>query len=148
MHPFAKNQDFTWLESGLIRSGRASNVIRLCQRREKCIGICDSLGCRIENCRRERLIDGLRQQGHLIAGGVLAIERCQDVDGRDGALRHADRLASEIRRPFSFEDNQVALDASIGLAIFPDDGTDLDALIEKADQAMYAIKRTRKTHRA
>ncbi|MBV8508676.1 MAG: GGDEF domain-containing protein [Xanthobacteraceae bacterium] len=71
-----------------------------------------------------------------------------DIDGRDGALRHADRLASEIRQPFSFENNQVMLDASIGLAIFPDDGTELDALIEKADQAMYAIKRTRKTHRA
>jgi predicted signal transduction protein with EAL and GGDEF domain len=57
-------------------------------------------------------------------------------------------LANEIPQPFSFEEHQVALDASIGLAIFPDDGTELDALIEAADQAMYAIKRTRKTRRA
>jgi diguanylate cyclase (GGDEF)-like protein len=70
-----------------------------------------------------------------------------DVSGRDGARQHADRLGDEIRRPFAFEDNQLALDASIGLAIFPDDGTETDALVEKADQAMYAIKRTRKTRR-
>jgi predicted signal transduction protein with EAL and GGDEF domain len=63
-------------------------------------------------------------------------------------MRHADRLVDEIRKPFAFENKQLALDASIGLAIFPDDGTELDPLIEKADQAMYAIKRTRKTHRA
>jgi len=71
-----------------------------------------------------------------------------DVGGRESAMRHADRLIGEIRKPFSFEDNQLALDASIGVAIFPDDGTELDPLIEKADQAMYAVKRTNKTHRA
>jgi diguanylate cyclase (GGDEF)-like protein len=71
-----------------------------------------------------------------------------DIGGRESAMRHADRLVDEIRKPFAFENKQLALDASIGLAIFPDDGTELDPLIEKADQAMYAIKRTRKTHRA
>ena len=70
-----------------------------------------------------------------------------DVNGRDNVTRHADRLANEIRKPFSFEGKELALDASIGLALFPDDGIELDTLIEKADQAMYAIKRTRKTHR-
>jgi GGDEF domain-containing protein len=46
------------------------------------------------------------------------------------------------------EGKRLALDASVGVAIFPDDGNELDPLIEKADQAMYAVKRTHKTHRA
>jgi diguanylate cyclase (GGDEF)-like protein len=95
-------------------------------------------------------ISKISRQSDTVArlGGDEFAVIAPDVNGRDGAVRHADRLADEIRRPFSFEDTQLALDASIGLAIFPDDGTETDALIEKADQSMYAIKRTRKTHRA
>ena len=71
-----------------------------------------------------------------------------DIDGRDSAVRHIDRLVDQIRRPFAFEDNQLGLDASIGMATYPDDGTEMEVLIEKADQAMYAVKRMRKAHRA
>jgi GGDEF domain-containing protein len=37
----------------------------------------------------------------------------------------------------------VRLGVSVGAAMLPDDGTDMNALIEHADQAMYAVKRTR-----
>ena len=95
-------------------------------------------------------ISKISRQADTVArlGGDEFAVIAADVRDRDSAARHADRLADEIRRPFAFEDNELALEASIGLAIFPDDGTETDALIEKADQAMYAIKRTRKTGRA
>ncbi|MCW8093148.1 sensor domain-containing diguanylate cyclase [Alteromonas sp. ASW11-130] len=43
-----------------------------------------------------------------------------------------------------FEGNVLPLDASIGSAIFPDDGLSSAILIEKADQRMYERKRTKK----
>jgi diguanylate cyclase (GGDEF)-like protein len=70
-----------------------------------------------------------------------------EIPERHIAADHARRIGEQIRLPFAFEDNDLALDASIGIAVFPDDGDDLDALIEKADQAMYHTKRARKDGR-
>ena len=66
------------------------------------------------------------------------------VDGRDGALRHGRRLGDSVSAPFCFEDKELKLGASVGLAFFPDDGVEISDLIEKADQAMYQDKRARK----
>ncbi len=94
-----------------------------------------------------RRISRVSRQSDTVArlGGDEFAVILTDVGGRDNALRHADRLAEEIRQPFTFEDKDLTLDASIGLAVFPEDGADMDSLIEKADQAMYAVKRTRKS---
>jgi diguanylate cyclase (GGDEF)-like protein len=70
-----------------------------------------------------------------------------DVADRDAAARHADLIVEEIRQPFYFEDKAIALKASAGLVIFPDDGVDIEALIEKADSAMYQVKRNARTTR-
>lgn len=66
-----------------------------------------------------------------------------DVKDRNGAMAVASRLSEEIRLPFQFEDHQLSLDASIGIGVCPEDGTEIEALIEAADQSMYAVKRTR-----
>ena len=70
-----------------------------------------------------------------------------EVHDRDGAASLAQRISHEIRQPFQFEDRAVPLDASIGMAVFPDDGAEIETLIESADKSMYAVKRTRKNHR-
>ena len=54
-----------------------------------------------------------------------------------------DRLAQETDQPFRFEGHTFDLTASIGHARFPDDATDVDALLEAADRSMYQMKRTR-----
>jgi len=70
-----------------------------------------------------------------------------DVRDRESAEETAERIATEIRQPFRFEDVPLALDASIGLAMFPEDASGVEDLIEKADKAMYNVKRGRKGHR-
>ncbi|MBK1812216.1 GGDEF domain-containing protein [Clostridium sp. YIM B02505] len=50
----------------------------------------------------------------------------------------------EITKPFEFEGQEINLRASIGYALFKEDGIELDVLIEKADKAMYEVKRERK----
>jgi diguanylate cyclase (GGDEF)-like protein len=67
-----------------------------------------------------------------------------DVTDRTSAERHTERIVEEIRQPFQFEDREIGLNASAGLALFPDDGADIEALMEQADVAMYKIKRASK----
>lgn len=66
------------------------------------------------------------------------------LPGREAAERQMQRIVDQISQPFEFENRALCLGASIGAAISPDDGLEIDALIEKADQAMYAMKKGRK----
>jgi EAL domain-containing protein (putative c-di-GMP-specific phosphodiesterase class I) len=52
----------------------------------------------------------------------------------------AERLAVALRPPVELDGFLLEADASIGIARYPDDGTDLDTLLRRADVAMYAAK--------
>lgn len=51
------------------------------------------------------------------------------------------RLTQNIEQPFQFEGRQLSICASYGGAVYPEDSQDINELIDKADQAMYAHKR-------
>jgi len=55
-----------------------------------------------------------------------------------------ERIAQDILRklaePFKLGGEETYITASIGITIFPDDGTELEELLKNADQAMYAAK--------
>ncbi len=89
-------------------------------------------------CRISRQADTIARVGGDEFGVILA-----DIKTRDGAWAAAERVAQEIRQPFQFEKHQIALGASIGVGVFPEDGSEIEALIDAADQSMYVIKRTR-----
>ena len=58
------------------------------------------------------------------------------------------RLHEAIRQPYQCLTHQLSTDASIGIALAPQDGTDLDQLIKNADLAMYGAKAEgRRTYR-
>jgi diguanylate cyclase (GGDEF)-like protein len=67
---------------------------------------------------------------------------------RTDAEAQRDRLAARVRAPFAFEGHDVDLSVSVGVAVFPEDGTEMTALLEHADQAMYDDKRARKRERS
>ena len=50
------------------------------------------------------------------------------------------RIYEAIRRPYQCLGHHLSTDASIGIALAPQDGTELDQLIKNADLAMYAAK--------
>lgn len=55
-----------------------------------------------------------------------------------------DRLLQDmlqaVSRPYQLMGEQAFVSASIGITLFPDDGTDVEALFKNADQALYAAK--------
>jgi diguanylate cyclase (GGDEF)-like protein len=67
------------------------------------------------------------------------------VADRQGAHLASRRIAERIEKPFTYENRPLGLGASIGVAVYPDDGDQPDMLLEVADQAMYAAKRQRKS---
>jgi len=90
----------------------------------------------------QRLQQGLRQ-GDLMArvGGdefVAVLPGCRDAEA---ARAVADSLRTCLNPPFTLPDGLFRLDASVGIACFPADGSDPDALLAHADRAMYAAKR-------
>ena len=58
----------------------------------------------------------------------------------EDAMVLAHRIRELIRRPFNLEGREVVLTASIGIAVYPDDGESADALLKTADTAMYHAK--------
>jgi diguanylate cyclase (GGDEF)-like protein len=58
------------------------------------------------------------------------------------ALVVARRVGDVLRRPFFIEGRELAISASIGAAVFPEDGRDVPTLLQHADTAMYDAKRS------
>jgi diguanylate cyclase (GGDEF)-like protein/PAS domain S-box-containing protein len=56
------------------------------------------------------------------------------------ATAMANRIIKELAVPFDLDGHQAIIGASIGISIAPDDGADADALLKKADMALYRAK--------
>jgi diguanylate cyclase (GGDEF)-like protein/hemerythrin-like metal-binding protein/PAS domain S-box-containing protein len=51
------------------------------------------------------------------------------------------RMLQEVDRPVAVQGHTVHVSASIGIAIYPDDGCEVQELLQQADHAMYQAKR-------
>ena len=52
----------------------------------------------------------------------------------------AEKILSCFEKPFEFHSQQLEATASVGVAIYPNDGADLETLMQQADAAMYKAK--------
>ena len=62
--------------------------------------------------------------------------------GQEQARHTATTILSALEQPFTLDDTTLHVDASIGIAIHPDDGDEPSALLRHADTAMYSAKST------
>lgn len=61
--------------------------------------------------------------------------------GQTGLLeRIAQNMVASVSKPFYFGEHSAYVSASVGIAIYPQDGHNAEMLISRADQAMYAAK--------
>ncbi len=90
-----------------------------------------------------------RLSEHLSGGDMLArlgsdeFADLLDDAGRDEAADAAVRLRAALNEPFTLQSIALHTSVSIGIALFPEHGPDLSALVSKADMAMYKAKTTR-----
>ncbi len=73
-------------------------------------------------------------------GGDEFIVSITNVTRGEDAARVARRLQEALEQPFKLDENEVFVTASIGISLFPQDGTDLESLLKNADAAMYHAK--------
>jgi diguanylate cyclase (GGDEF)-like protein/PAS domain S-box-containing protein len=62
------------------------------------------------------------------------------ISDRDAAADTARKLLAVLAYPFVVDGQEQNFGASIGIAVFPDDGDQVDDLIKCADNAMYRVK--------
>lgn len=89
-----------------------------------------------------RLQSALRQSDMIArVGGDEFVALTSDIASPDGAAALAKKLLDSLGSPFVVRGKRLAIRASVGIAMFPSDGGDVDTLINLADQAMYQVKR-------
>ena len=82
-----------------------------------------------------RDMDTVSRQG----GDEFLVVLTELRDG-DAITRVAEDILSALAVPFFLDGHDVAISCSIGVAVFPEDGSDFDGLQKKADIAMYHAK--------
>jgi diguanylate cyclase (GGDEF)-like protein/PAS domain S-box-containing protein len=91
------------------------------------------LGARLE--RVLRATDTVARLGGDEFGLLLT-----DAKVPEDVLTAVERVRAVIEEPVVVQDLPLSVEASIGIALFPDDGGDVDTLLQRADVAMYTAK--------
>ncbi|BAZ95258.1 multisensor diguanylate cyclase/phophodiesterase [Thiohalobacter thiocyanaticus] len=105
----------------------------------------DSLGHRVGD---KLLVEAAgRFQATLEAGETLArwggdefLVLLPELQGLERAEAVAEQILQAMSRPVQIEQRELIVSASIGIAVYPDDGQDPDVLLSDADTAMYRAK--------
>ncbi len=89
-------------------------------------------------CVAGRLVRPLRRSDTVARlGGDEFLVLLPDSGSRRGGERIARTLLAAVRRPCRVRGRELRVSASIGMAVYPDDGRSAAALLKHADQAMY-----------
>jgi diguanylate cyclase (GGDEF)-like protein len=73
-------------------------------------------------------------------GGDEFVVLLDGVTGAEDSARVAAKVLDAVQSPFQLDDHELSIGASVGLSLYPDDGTSPDELVKQADAAMYRDK--------
>ena len=76
-------------------------------------------------------------------GGDEFLYLLMSIDNNEHVQQIAEKIAAAIQKPCQLSVGDVVVKSSIGISIFPKDGSSSTDLIESADKAMYEAKRTK-----
>lgn len=64
----------------------------------------------------------------------------QNMEDPDNATLVAQKIVTNLARPYLIEGEEIFVTASVGITLFPADGLSVDELLKNADTAMYHVK--------
>ena len=151
----ASNDALTGLPNRVVLGQRGNLALALAQRHQEPLALMfidldrfkdinDALGHRIGDGLLVELAQRLRhalRDGDTVSrqGGDEFIVLLPGVNA-DAAAQVAHKLIHVISQRYRVEQFDLAISASIGIAMFPEDGADIDTLAKNADTAMYRAK--------
>lgn len=92
-----------------------------------------AVAMRLRSCMREG--DTLAR-----AGGDEFNLLLPEIHGRENVAAIAEKLIEALKCPITLGGHDICVGLSVGIALYPDDGGNMEALIRHADMAMYHIK--------
>lgn len=168
IHQLAYYDSLTGLANRVLFKDRLSNALSYAERHHQHLAtlfidldrfkiINDTLGHTVGDLLlthvAERLSDSVRQSDsvsrhadhepmHALArlGGDEFTILLTALPQPEDAGRVARRILDSLAHPFSIEGHEIFISASIGISIFPSDGSTVEALLKNADTAMYHAK--------
>lgn len=97
----------------------------------------------------QRLAESLRETDTVARiGGDEFLVLQTEVHDRSDITKVAEKIVKSISEPFRVEDLDIKIGASIGIAVYPQNGEESRVLMKKADDALYYTKRIGKNNYA
>jgi diguanylate cyclase (GGDEF)-like protein/PAS domain S-box-containing protein len=152
----AYHDALTGLPNRLLFNDRLAMALAQAQRRQQRVGVLfvdldrfkiinDSLG----HGFGDRLLQSVahRIQGSIRDGDTLArlggdefTVLVPGVDGPEDVTKVAEKILDVVRSPFELDARELFITTSLGVSVYPEDGTDVEELVKNADTAMYRAK--------
>lgn len=73
-------------------------------------------------------------------GGDEFIFYIKNISDKARIEEYTNKIIRSFNDPFNIDGNSLSTSVSIGVSLFPNDGTDVDNLLKCADMAMYKVK--------
>ena len=88
-----------------------------------------------------RLRESIRQSDSIARlGGDEFVILLSDLKSKNDYKATADRIVSNIAKPYVIGNKELNVTISVGVSIYPVNGTNLDSLLKDSDVAMYSVK--------
>ena len=152
----AEHDALTDLPNRLLLNDRLARSIALARRYGRRIAVlfldCDrfkhindtlghSTGDQVLRAVAQRLRTCVRESDTVSRhGGDEFLILLSEVDHPDDAALIAQKIVASVAEPIIVDGHELALSASVGISIYPEDGQDAQSLIMRADAAMYHAK--------
>lgn len=153
----ALNDDLTGLPNRRLLADRLRHALAIAERRRLQVALVyidldgfklvnDSLGHAVGDLLLCQVADRLQSRARRsdtlarLGGDEFAVILTGDEAGKD-ASQVAAALLEVLAPPFSIEDHEIAIGASIGISLYPENGATPLLLLQQADSAMYAAKK-------
>lgn len=152
----AYHDPLTHLPNRLAFESQLEHALRVCQRENRQLALMlidldnfkninDTLGHHVGDVLLQQVAIRLRESvraSDLVArlGGDEFVVVLPEIEGPLTAARVAEKIQMTFAESYRVSDHLLYTTPSIGISLFPGDGTDADILLRNADSAMYHAK--------
>jgi len=159
MTHLAQHDSLTDLPNRVLLNDRLREAIILSRRHQRELSVLfldldrfkhinDSLGHvvgdRLLQSVAQRLLSCVRNSDTVgRQGGDEFVVLLWEVRRAEDAAITAAKILAALRKPHLIDEHELHITASIGIVTYPEDGTDVETLMKKADLAMYHAKQTK-----